>query len=147
MGKGIVSISLTVCTILLIPLDATAKGIRSLTSIHHKITVKTADKYVPGHSKPKVLYFYARWAKPCNQLQPQLKKTINSWHNKVAFKTIDVDDERNASLVEKYGISPIPTILYLDEQENIVKMDIGYSNKRSITKGIKKILHQNRDHG
>ena len=99
------------------------------------------NKIAMVHKKPKVLYFYAKWAVPCQLIEPKIKQSMHDWKEKVEFASIDVDDEANAETVNKYGVCPVPTVLYLDETGRVNQMDVGYSETKSITGGIKKLLH------
>lgn len=57
----------------------------------------------------KVLKFYSPSCGPCRVMESNLKKAD------IAYEDIDVTDENNDPLVEKYGIRNIPTIVKIDD--------------------------------
>jgi len=43
----------------------------------------------------------------------------------IDFYDLDIDDEENAELVEKYQIRNVPTVLVVDENNEIVRRIVG----------------------
>lgn len=91
-------------------------------------------------ARPVVLDFYASWCQPCRQVQAVLEKAQAEFGSQVEFRRINVDDPENQSLVDGYGVSPIPTLVFLNSQGDVVSYAIGYGGPDSIHQGIKKIL-------
>jgi thioredoxin 1 len=91
-------------------------------------------------SKPTVIDFYATWCNPCQQLHTSLEKAKTEYGDKINFLRVDVDDAKNQNLIDQYEVSPIPTVVYLNAQGEVVSFSIGFSGDASITDGLKKIL-------
>ena len=58
----------------------------------------------------KVLYFRADWCQPCKMIGPVVDELKAEGLN---FKKIDVDDDANKKIVEKYGIMSIPAFILI----------------------------------
>ena len=93
-----------------------------------------------GASRPTVIDFYATWCNPCKQLNTILDKAKAQYGDKVTFMRIDVDDPANEKLLDKYEISPIPTVVFLNAQGEVVNFAVGFSGDVTVNNGIKKIL-------
>jgi len=88
----------------------------------------------------KVLIFTAKWCEPCKELNPIIQEAKNRFGNKVEFSLIDVDDESSHSLVEKYHVSPIPTMIFLRPNGEVADYSVGFSGVSGMIKGIAKML-------
>jgi len=91
-------------------------------------------------SKPTVIDFYAAWCQPCKLLKPALEKAKAEYGDKVNFLQVNVDDPNSDEIVEKYGVSPIPTLVFLKPDGEVATFAIGYSGEQSVNRGIAKIL-------
>ncbi|MBI4533547.1 MAG: tetratricopeptide repeat protein [Candidatus Melainabacteria bacterium] len=92
-----------------------------------------------GLTRVKLIAFYASWAQPCKQLQADMEKVKAQWGDKVELVTIDVDDPKNEQLVEEYDVSPIPTVVFLNEAGQMVSFLIGYSGEGSLHSQIRSL--------
>jgi thiol-disulfide isomerase/thioredoxin len=93
-----------------------------------------------GSAKATVLDFYATWCAPCKQLKPLIERARAQYGDRVAFMAIDVDDPSNHPIVDQYEVSPIPTLIFLNPEGEVVTFSIGFSGDNSVTDGIKKVL-------
>lgn len=91
-------------------------------------------------SKPTVLNFYASWCQPCKQLSPFFEQAKSEYGDRVNFMSINVDDPNNEQVVDQYGVSPIPTIVFLSPEGEVVSYSIGFSGEQGLNTGLKKIL-------
>ena len=62
----------------------------------------------------KILKFYADWCNPCKALSAVIAKVEHG----VPIVEINVEEDRETAAF--YGIRAIPTMLLIDENENIV---------------------------
>lgn len=77
-------------------------------------------------SKTKVLKFSAQWCSPCRVLAPIFHRTSKLLEFKnIDFYELDIDDEDNAELVNNYQVRNVPTVLVVDENNEIVKRIVG----------------------
>lgn len=90
--------------------------------------------------KAKVVEFYADWCEPCQLLKPVLQKARAEYGKKIEFISYNVDDENNQAMLDKYEVSPIPTIIYLSPDNKVVGYSIGFAGERLIEKELQKIL-------
>lgn len=96
--------------------------------------------------KPKVIDFYADWCVPCRALKPILEKTKKKYSNKVEFVALNADDEETQKLMEKYGVSALPTLVFLAPDGEMVTYSVGLSGEENITWSIKTLLESSKEH-
>lgn len=89
---------------------------------------------------PRVLVFGAQWCEPCKDLEPVIAEAKKRFGNQVEFVNINVDDPKNEELVERYNVSPIPTIVFLTSDGQVADYAIGYAGVPGMIKGMAKIL-------
>lgn len=96
----------------------------------------TNDQYenlVAKSTKPVVIDVYATWCGPCKQLAPNfdaVSHDLGTTHN---FFKVNVDNERE--LAAKFGISSIPTILFIKDG-TLVATEMGYMSKETLKEKI-----------
>ncbi|CAN5605258.1 hypothetical protein BH11CYA1_BH11CYA1_42170 [soil metagenome] len=93
-----------------------------------------------GAALPTVIDFYANWCQPCKQLDTALAKVKTTYGEKVTFMRVDVDDPNSQPLMDQYEVSPIPTVVFLNPEGEVVSYSIGSSSEGSISSNINKIL-------
>lgn len=91
-------------------------------------------------ARPKVLEFYANWAEPCQQLKPAMDQARREYANAVEFVSYDVDDPDARAIVEKYEVAPIPTVIFIDQNNEVCGYAVGFSKDGALDKGINKLL-------
>ncbi|MBI4534336.1 MAG: tetratricopeptide repeat protein [Candidatus Melainabacteria bacterium] len=95
---------------------------------------------VGGGAKPIVMDFYAPWAQPCKLMKPVIEKMKSDYGEQVNFVSINVDDPANEQVIDQYGVSPIPTLVFISPAGEVATYVIGYSGEQPVNSGIKKIL-------
>ncbi len=93
-----------------------------------------------GVSRPKVFEFYADWCEPCKMLKPVIEKVKAQYGEQVEFVSYNVDDVKNEQFIDRYEVSPIPTVIFLSPDNQVVGYSIGFSGEKSVEKEIQKIL-------
>lgn len=66
-----------------------------------------------------VVKFGATWCMPCKVVEPIIKNAEKEFDN-VKFVSVDIDE--NSSLVQKYRIRSVPSILFLKNGTEINRM-------------------------
>lgn len=81
--------------------------------------------------------FFATWCGPCKMLSPIISEIANEYSDKVKVCKINVDENQELSL--KYGITSVPTLIFLKNEE-IVKMTVGLCSKSELIDMINELL-------
>ena len=69
----------------------------------------------------KIVDASASWCGPCRVFANTYKKVSEMEEYKdIEFKSIDIESDEGELYVEKYNIRSVPTILLLDENDNII---------------------------
>lgn len=68
----------------------------------------------------KVLKFYSKVCAPCRLMGKRLEEL-----NNVEITSVDINDSSNTELVKKYEVRSVPTIIVLDNNDNIITKFIG----------------------
>lgn len=62
----------------------------------------------------RLLKFWAEWCKPCKQ-QTEILKDFKDF----PIESINVEDENNSEIVDKYGVRGLPTLIILDDNNEV----------------------------
>jgi thioredoxin 1 len=81
----------------------------------------------------KILKFGAEWCAPCRAMAPIVKSVAKDYEGKIEVVEIDVDKQQELAL--QYGITAVPTLIFLKEDE-IVKTSRGPQSKSNIKNSI-----------
>lgn len=69
----------------------------------------------------KIVDAKASWCGPCRVFANTFKKVSEMEKYKdIEFKSVDIEEDEGELYVEKYNIRSVPTILLLDEDDNII---------------------------
>ena len=63
----------------------------------------------------RLLKFWAEWCQPCKK-QSELLKDFKDF----PVESINVEDESNVEIVNKYGVRGLPTLILLDDNNEVV---------------------------
>jgi len=69
----------------------------------------------------KIYKFYSDTCIPCKQLNKHLNELDLSQN----IENINIADETNFNLIEKYSIMSVPTLLKIDDNGNEIKKEVG----------------------
>ena len=83
-----------------------------------------------------LLKFEADWCGPCQQIKPLVSDVLSS-HDEVTLKTINIGDKANVTLVLKHGVRAIPTLVLLDETDEILATHRGTLNRQQLESLVK----------
>jgi len=87
--------------------------------------------------KPLVIDFWAEWCGPCRMIDPIIEELARDYADSVNIGKCII--EENITIVVKYGIRSIPTILFIKNGE-IVDKQVGISSRFVIKEKIKKLI-------
>lgn len=83
-----------------------------------------------------IIDFWATWCGPCMTFAPVFEKIFQEHSNEVIFLKVNVD--LNEAITRQYGISGIPTTLFIKNRKVIQKV-VGATNYNHIKLIIQKI--------
>jgi thioredoxin 1 len=78
---------------------------------------------------PIMIDFFADWCGPCQMLSPIVEEIAAEYEGKVEVVKIDIDDSQD--LAQEYGVTSIPTVLFLREGQMVEKL-VGFQSKDSL---------------
>lgn len=99
------------------------------------ITTDNFQKEVLEAKIPVLLDFWAEWCGPCKMIAPIIEEIS---HQVPTIKVCKVNVDEEATLAMKFGITAIPTIVFLNHGQ-IVQKSIGYCSKEDLLKLIEAI--------
>ena len=102
-----------------------------------EINKNNFDKEVKESSLPVLLDFWATWCGPCKMIAGEVVKIADEYEDALKVGKVNVDEQ--PYLAEKFAIDVIPTLVYLENGEE-VKRTSGYMTCGEIEKffGLKK---------
>ena len=83
-----------------------------------------------------VIDFYATWCGPCKMLAPIIEEVSNEYTN-IKFVKVDVDEA--SELTSLFGVSSIPTVVYIKNQDLKLR-ELGFQPKTKIVNNLKKVF-------
>ncbi|MGD9720944.1 MAG: thioredoxin family protein [Pirellulales bacterium] len=86
---------------------------------HQALEVKAGGAF---HARGEVLFFNASWCGPCKQMKPIVTAMRHD-----GFHMRDVDVDKNRNLAQKYGISSVPTFVFVENGAEVNRFSGGTS--------------------
>jgi thioredoxin 1 len=73
----------------------------------------------------RILDFYADWCQPCQRIKPFIDKLEAEYDVPV----LKIDADESVELIRKFNVSGLPTVLLVDNDDNIIKAVNGVKPK------------------
>lgn len=86
---------------------------------------------------PVVVDFWADWCPPCKEFAPVFHKVAAKYKGQVRFISVNVD--KCPGIAKQYGVSSIPTILFVDTK-GVINRQVGFMNEDEMIVGVESIL-------
>ncbi len=102
-----------------------------------EISAEQFQQQVKEFQGEVLIDFYAPWCGPCKMLAPIIEQVANK---KTGLKVVKMNADENQTLMAKYGIRGIPTLLLISNGE-LVATQVGAA---SLSKTIH-FVEQNKD--
>lgn len=93
------------------------------------VTETTFNTEVMQSTIPVIVDFYADWCPPCLKLGPILDRIAET--NEGQLKVVKVNVDNEPALAQKFQVSSIPLLVYVNEGEVIGKSE-GFQNERQL---------------
>ena len=93
--------------------------------------------------KPTVMKFESPMCADCQKLKKEMEGLKPIYSNSVNFVDINATslDKKTQEEVEMYGVTVVPTIIFLDSNKNKVNKLEGFTQKATIEKHIKELIN------
>lgn len=76
-------------------------------------------------TRGEVLFFNASWCGPCRQMKPIVKSM-----KRQGYRMRDIDVDRHHDLAAKYGVSSVPTFVFLEDGDEVDRFSGSTSPER-----------------
>ena len=92
--------------------------------------------------KPAILVFSASWCGPCQAMKKDVypSQAVAPMHDKFIWAYLDADDAQNRKAKEKYAVSGIPHIEFLNGSGESIGQQVGSSSPEAFAKKLEEIL-------
>lgn len=84
----------------------------------------------------KILDFYADWCGPCKRQTPILEELETEFDGRIKVEKIDVEEDTPE--VKIHLITSIPTLVFLNENNEVIEKLIGFHSKAALSALIEK---------
>jgi len=93
--------------------------------------------------KPCVIKFSSPMCMDCKKIKGELEPLKPVYKDSVTFIEIDAtsNDKKTQEQVETYGVTVVPTIVFLDETNKKVRKIEGFAPKAKLEQYIKELIH------
>ena len=111
-------------------------------SLKFEDSLRSALNDAKKNGKPIVAVFSAVWCAPCQTMKKEVypSDAVKAYHDKFNWAYLDTDIKRNEKDGEKFGVSGIPHIQFLDKDGNPVDKQVGSSSPESFAKKLEAVL-------
>ncbi|MFA7335213.1 MAG: alpha/beta fold hydrolase [Candidatus Obscuribacterales bacterium] len=92
------------------------------------------------NTKPTILVFCAPWIAACKTLSADITAALGKDADKVNVVWIDADQEKNKPLLAEYGVKPLPAILYLKKNNEVLLYSLGDPGAAAIHTRVQQLL-------
>lgn len=78
-----------------------------------------------SNGKPTLMEFYANWCTSCQAMTPELQTLKQSYHDRVNFVMLNVDNSKWLPEILKYQVDGIPHFVFLNQTGEAIAQAIG----------------------
>jgi len=93
-----------------------------------------------SNDKPSILVFCAPWIQSCNTILADLHTALGADEEKVNIVWIDADKQETQSILDDYGVKPLPAVLYLNYKNEVLRYSLGNPGLAVMRSRIRQLL-------
>lgn len=109
---------------------------RRKSTAPERLAAVNFDRFVSAHPRV-VVDVWAPWCAPCRAFAPTFAAASTEWGDRVAFGKVHADHE--PSLVRRFGVRSIPSLLFFREGE-LVRTEVGIVSADRLSKLLRKVF-------
>jgi len=102
------------------------------------LTDDNFDLEIDKLNTPIVIDFYANWCGPCKTIAPIAEEIAEEYKDKLIVLKANVDSCPNSA--SKFNVMSIPTLVFMNEDKEVINQMTGFHGKEAIMKGVYEIL-------
>ncbi len=105
-------------------------------------SLRSALNDAKKNGKPIIAVFSASWCPPCQKMKNDVypSTAVTPYHEKFNWAYIDTDDNGNRRDKEKFGVSGIPHIQFLDSEGKPLDKQVGSNSPEAFAARLEAIL-------
>lgn len=121
--------------VLVVPV-ALYMGLKNNKEMEASLSAHAADK-------PCVIKFSSPMCLDCKKIKGELEPLKPVYKDSVTFIEIDAtsNDKKTQQQVEEYGVTVVPTVIFLDDANKKVRKIEGFTPKAKLEQYIKELIH------
>ena len=125
-------------SVMLVILASCAGKSTTETAGEEKATEVAVAKNVATDGLPQVIDFNATWCGPCRMFAPTIAKMGEKYEGRITFRSVDVDE--NPDMAAQFGVTSIPTVVYINADGEIVDETVGLLPEEEFESRLQKLL-------
>lgn len=103
------------------------------------VTKDNIDQVVAQSALPTIIDVNATWCNACRMMEPIFEQLSDEYQGQIQFAKIDFDSQ--SELVKKFGVSSLPTILFIKAgQKTPVMRNVGFMSKADFEAKVSEFL-------
>lgn len=104
------------------------------------INKTTEPAVAQAQNGPIVLKFYSEMCLDCKLLAGEIEKINPKYKEQITIKNVDIQANKNKSLIKKYDIKVVPTCVFLDKDSKVKHKQEGFIEKNIFEKYLDNLI-------
>ncbi|MRT94724.1 thioredoxin fold domain-containing protein [Ancylomarina sp. 16SWW S1-10-2] len=130
--------------LVMLSLQGISQGIEFFDGKYEDALIKAKEE-----NKPLFIDFYTSWCGPCKLLKKNIfpQKSVGDFFNKsfVCFKLqVDKKGTNHEEIAKKFNITVYPTLMWIDKEEKLLHLSLGYKEADALIKEAKLVFDENK---